>query len=106
MDAPSRKTFVEPIMRKLLRSLILRIAHVGGARIVDYRTGRNLGKALIIPWRGKIHFIGLKEAVRASFLPQTRLTYWKQELGFTVHEPPDFANERAACASDLPAQKE
>ena len=81
-------------MRKLLRSFVLIIAHLVGTRIRDFESGRSLGKALFIPWRGKIHTIGLETAVRPLFQPQTRLTYWKQEIVFTVHPPPDFPNER------------
>lgn len=73
---------------------MLGIAHTFGSRIVDCKSGRNLGKVIIIPWRGKIHVIGLREAVRPNFLPQKRLTYWKQELGFTVRDSPDFENLR------------
>jgi hypothetical protein len=82
------------MMRRIARSLVLAVARIFGTKIVDCTTGRNLGKALFIPWRGKIHIIGLQEAVRPSFLPQKRLTYWKQELGFIAHDPPDFANIR------------
>lgn len=82
------------MIRKLIRTIILMIAHTFGTRIVDCKSGRNLGKVLIIPWRGKIHVIGLQEAVRPSFVPQKRLTYWKQELGFMVHDAPDFENLR------------
>ena len=81
-------------MRKLLRSVGLMIAHLLGTRVRDFQSGRLLGKALIIPWRGKIHVIGLDAAVRPIFQPQKRLTYWKQEIVFTVHSPPDFPNER------------
>jgi hypothetical protein len=80
-------------MRKLIRSAVLMIAHTFGTRIRDFQSGRLLGKALIIPWRGKIHVIGLEAAVRPMFQPQKRLTYWKQEIVFTVHPPPDFPNE-------------
>lgn len=90
------------MMRKLVRSIILTIAHTFGSRIIEYKTGRDLGKALIIPWRGKIHVIGLAEAVRPSFLPQKRLTYWKQEIGFTVQDTPDFPNERRFANRELP----
>ena len=74
----------------------LGVAMIGkfGTLISDCETGRPLGRALLIPWRGKIHVIGLGPAVRPMFLPQTRLTYWKQELGFTVHPPVDFPTER------------
>jgi len=81
-------------MRPLFRAIGLFIVRVFGTRLVDFQTGRDLGKALIIGWRGKIHVIGLKQAVRAVFLPQQRLTYWKQEIGFTTQPPPDFLNER------------
>ena len=81
-------------MRKLFRSIGLFVARLFGTRLVDYQTGRDLGKAFIIGWRGKIHVIGLEQTVRAVFLPQKRLTYWKQEIGFTTHPPPDYPNER------------
>lgn len=80
-------------MRMWIRSVGLAITRTFGAKIVDYETGRALGRAFLFPWRGKIHVIGLETAVRPVFLPQKRLTYWKQEIGFTVHPPPDFPNE-------------
>jgi hypothetical protein len=94
MDFTSCKAIVEKLMRKLIRSAVLMIAHRLGARLIDFDSGRNLGKALIIPWRGRIHVIGLEAAVRPMFQPQKRLTYWKQEIVFTEHPPPDFPNIR------------
>lgn len=87
-------------MRKLLRSFVLMIARMLGTRVRDFESGQLLGKALIIPWGGKIHVIGLETAVRPLFQPQTRLTYWKQEIVFTVHPPPDFgvkSEKKSAC---------
>ena len=56
-----------------------------------------MGKALFIPWRGKLRVIGLKEKrVIAAFESQQRLTYWKQALTFSTHPEPDFPNERKA----------
>ena len=74
-------------MRKLIRSIGLAIAHKFGARITDYRTGKVLGRAIIFPWRGRIHVIGLQSSVIPTFMAQQRLTYWKQELGlqFTIN---------------------
>ena len=80
-------------MRKFIRAVGLSLVRIFGSRVTDFQTGRPLDKALIIPWRGKIHVIGLKENVRPIFLPQTRLTYWKQTMGFTAHVPPDFPRE-------------
>ena len=83
-----------PIMRHLFRSIGLFFVRLFGTRVTDYQTGRDLGKVLVIGWCGKVHVIGLENAVRAVFLPQKRLTYWKQEIGFTTHPPPDYPNER------------
>jgi hypothetical protein len=86
-------------MRQSVRAIGLFFARLIGTRLVDFQTGRDLGKALIVPWRGKIHVIGLNEAVRSVFLPQKRLTYWKQEIGFTTQPPPDFSNERSKISA-------
>jgi hypothetical protein len=87
-------------MRKLLRTIGLFLARLVGTRLTDFQTGRDLGKALIIPWRGKVHVVGLETAVRAVFLPQKRLTYWKQEIGFTTQPPPDYPNERSTSSAE------
>ena len=55
-----------------------------------------LGRALLVPFRGRIHVIGLDANVVPEFAPQERLTYWKQELRFTTHPPPDFSHEPGA----------
>jgi hypothetical protein len=81
-------------MKKIIRAVGLAIARGFGTRLVDCKTGRIIGRALLIPWRGKIHVIGLETKVVPVFLPQKRLTYWKQELGFITHDPPDFDNLR------------
>lgn len=78
-------------IRKFIRSAGLKVAHTIGTKIVD-ESGRPLGRALIIPWRGKIHVIGLEVPVSIRWEPQKRLTYWKQEIGFCAHPPADFPN--------------
>ncbi len=80
-------------LKLTLRAVFLSFARLVGSRVVDERTGRVLGRALLVPFRGKIHVIGLPTPVVPVFSPQTRLTYWKQELGFTTHPPPDFPHE-------------
>jgi hypothetical protein len=82
-------------MRKFIRAVVLRIAQTIGTPIRDFQSGRRIGRALIIPWRGRIHVVGLKGAVRPMFQPQKRLTYWKQEIVFTEHPSPDFPREAA-----------
>ena len=76
-----------------LRSIVLLVSRFIGSEIVDFQTGKVLGRALLIPFRGKVHVIGLHASVIPVFIPQQRLTYWKQELGFTTHPPPDFPHE-------------
>ncbi len=82
--------------QRWIRPVVLACARVIGTMVIDQETGRPLGKALLLPWRGKILVIGLDARVRPFFLPQARLTYWKQELGFTVHPAVDYPNERGA----------
>ena len=86
---------MEPF-KLVLRSVVLRAARWLGSPVVDARTGQVLGRALLVPFRGRVHVIGLDAALVPVFLPQRRLTYWKQELGFTVHPPPDFPHEPGA----------
>jgi len=74
----------------LIRSAALSVLRAFGTTITDAQTGAKLGRAFLFPWRGKIKVIGLDVPVRPVFLPQERLTYWKQDLGFTTHPPPDF----------------
>ena len=80
------------LIRKI-RDLGLVVARLFASDLVDFRTGKKIGRALLLPWRGKIHVIGLDEAVQVTFIPQERLTFWKQEIGFTAHPPPDFPHE-------------
>ncbi len=80
-------------LKLALRAVVLKAARLLGSPVRDVRTGQTLGRALLVPFRGKVHVIGLDAAVRPVFVPQQRLTYWKQELGFTAHPPPDFPHE-------------
>jgi hypothetical protein len=94
MDFASRQANVGQMIRNFIRTVGLKIAQIIGTPIKDFRSDQSLGRALVIPWRGKIHVIGLKAAVRPMFQRQKRLTYWKQEIVFTEHPPPDFPNIR------------
>lgn len=85
-----------------LRNAVVAFARLIGSNIHDARDGRKLGRALIVPWRGRIHLIGLEaeSPVRLRFLTQQRLTYWKQEIGFVAALEPDDAHEPAAPLAD------
>jgi hypothetical protein len=81
-------------LKLALRHLVVAVARRVGSRIIDHRTGQVLGRALLVPFRGRILVIGLEPSVVVpTFLPQKRLTYWKQDLGFMAHPPPDFPHE-------------
>ncbi len=79
--------------RLQLRSAGVRIARILGSPIVDQRTGRVVGRALLLPFRGKIWMIGMDLPVVPIFLPQRRVTFWKQAIGFTTHTAPDFSHQ-------------
>ena len=83
-------------LKLALRAVVLFVARLLGSRVVDARTGRVLGRALMVPFRGRVHVIGLDAVVVPEFTPQDRLTYWKQELRFTTHPAPDFPHEPGA----------
>ena len=84
-------------MKKLLLLLLKAVTAVFGGRVIDQRTGQTIGKALFIPWRGKLRVIGLEEKrVIAAFESQQRLTYWNQAMTFSTHPEPDFSHERKA----------
>jgi len=73
-----------------------RVASVLGSRIVDANTGEVLGKAIVLPWRGRIHLIGLTCSVplRPVAVSSQRLSYWRTSLGFAAPREPDFPNIR------------
>jgi hypothetical protein len=77
-------------MKKALKRIGLSVARTLGTEFRDIATGQHLGRGFVFPWRGKIHLVGLDSVVRPVFLPQKRVTYWKQEIGFSKHPTPDF----------------
>lgn len=92
-------------LSRIIRPVVITLARTVGSKIVDAETGRVIGRAFLFPWRGKIAVIGLDAEVKPVFLPQQRLTYWKQELGFTLHTPPDFPHAaRPQRPPDPPAR--
>jgi hypothetical protein len=75
-----------------LRNAIVAIFRFFGSDVIDQRTGRRVGRAFVFGWSGRVIVIGLdsEPPLRPIFLPQKRLTLWKQEIGFTSHPEPDF----------------
>jgi hypothetical protein len=87
---------------KLIREAGLWLARRLGTDVRDSETGQSLGRVLFIPWRGKIHVIGLEAEtpLKVHFYTQKRITYWRQEIGFTAAPPPDFPHEPRRQAED------
>lgn len=82
--------------QRILRPLALGIINLLSSDIRDVDTGECIGRALLIPWRGRILILGAGVAGYAlvpKFCPQPRLTFWRCELGFTRHPAPDFPHE-------------
>lgn len=65
-----------------------------GQPICDHRTGEMIGRGFLIPWRGKILVLGLRERVRPDFLPAADIRYRMQWLGFVRPGDADFPRER------------
>ena len=74
-----------------LRAVLIFVVRCVGPRLVDARSGRLLGRAFVLPWRGRLVLIGYEgDPLRVEFGTQPRLTYWKQEILFTTLPAPDF----------------
>ena len=100
------KTFIA-----FTKPVLLLVIGLVGMRVRDAGTGKDLGKYLFIPWRGRILVFGPgtanDEPFYPLFLPQERVGYTLQELGFQQHPKPDFPNERDAYDfAHAPAGKE
>jgi len=81
------------IKMKLLRPLALGLINLLASDIRDVRTGEIIGRALLLPWRGRILFFGTSPDLLPIFRPQTQMVQWRSTLGFTKHPSPDFPHE-------------
>jgi hypothetical protein len=73
-----------------------------GVNLVDQRTGRVIGRVVVVGWKGALRCIGFDGvAVRPHFLVQSRERYWAQDLGFSSHLPPDFPHVESCNRVDI-----
>ena len=79
--------------RLFLQPIFVGLARLCGSDIVDYQSGKVIGRGLLMAWRGRVYVLGLREPVVPVFAPQERVTYWRQTIVFTAHPPPDFPHE-------------
>lgn len=80
--------------------IIRKLSGLFGSTIRDSETGEVLGKVFVVPWKGRIHFIGYTgvEPLRPVAIPTERISYWKMTLGFTGPREPDSPNIRDESA--------
>jgi N-acetylglucosaminyldiphosphoundecaprenol N-acetyl-beta-D-mannosaminyltransferase len=79
-------------MKPAVRNFGLRLIDLFASDITDCESGESLGRGLILGWGGRIKVIGHETLppLIPRFLPQRRLTYWQQSIGFTTHRRPDY----------------
>ena len=83
-------------LKQLLSPIFFRVVDLFSSNIYDEATGECIGRALLLPWRGRIVMVGQGIAgysLLPQFRPQKQLTFWKVDLGFTRHTEPDFPHE-------------
>jgi hypothetical protein len=84
---------MKKIKLKLIRPMVLWLINLFGSDIPDVQTGKIIGRALLLPWRGRILVLGTGLDLLPHFCAQTRMTQWQRTLGFTRHPAPDFPHE-------------
>ena len=86
------------LLKKLTRECLRRLVLLFGTTLIDDRTNRRLGKAIVLGWRGRILLIGLsltgKEPAEPFFVPQKELRVWRQEISLRTPELPNYPHER------------
>lgn len=78
-------------IRYALHRIVKGLVNRFGSTLSDSRTGKPLGKGLVVGMGRQARIIGAPENLIPIPLPQTRTTFWNQRIGFTVHEEPRFS---------------
>lgn len=89
-----------------LRNTLLCLLKTCSRDIRDHENGRPLGQALLLGWGGGVRVIGHPglPPLIPRFLPQKRLTYWRQSIGFTTTPRPDFPRIADSPATPPPSR--
>ncbi|HMP89045.1 MAG TPA: hypothetical protein PJ991_02530 [Kiritimatiellia bacterium] len=82
----------QKIKTKISHALV-KIARAIGPSLKDPHTGEVIGRGLVVGLGSKVWVIGVQENVVPVFRPQSRLTYWRQEVCFSRHPPVDYPRE-------------
>ena len=82
---------MSPAVRHKASRTLQKLARLFGSKIRDAKTGKLLGKAFLITWRGELFILGyVGPPLVPMFLPQETLSYSRQAMGFTIHTEVDF----------------
>ena len=91
--------------RLLIRNFGLRIVDLLSSEIRDCVTQESLGRGLILPFPSGVRLIGYRgRSLVPRFIPQKRLSFWKQGIGFTAQAAPDFPNVAAQLSTFPPEE--
>lgn len=76
--------------------LVRQLAALCGSQVRDEETGEFLGRAFLVPWRGRVHLVGYTGVVplRPTVQARRAVTYWKVSVGFCCASRPDFPRQR------------
>ena len=78
-------------MKQRIRSIVLMLIRWISPEIRDCDSGRVLGRGFFFAWGARIWLVGYSgRPLVPKFLPQKRLTIWRQDIGFTAPPAPDF----------------
>jgi hypothetical protein len=88
-----------------LRNAFLRLVDLLSREIFDLEDGRPLGRALLFGQGGGVRVVGHEglPPLIPRFIPQERLTYWKQSIGFTTPPRPDFPRIEGVSTPPVPS---
>lgn len=93
-------------LKNLLKPLLPHLVAVFGSTIRDARTGRKIGKAILLPWNGTVRVVGLSHAfVMPRFAKAPQTFYWHQTIEFSTYPAVDYppleiARERPAQGTE------
>jgi hypothetical protein len=90
-------------LKQTIRRVVLRLIAFISKDINDCFTGETLGRGFLLAWGRSFWLIGYSgRPLIPRFLPQRRLTIWRQVMGFTTHPPPDFPSLSRVGSSAVP----
>lgn len=77
--------------KRLIKPALPLLVRLFGSSIRDARTGKLVGRAILLPWKGTVRVVGLSHAfVIPRFAQEAQTFYWHQTIEFATHAPVDY----------------